>query len=262
MSQVKREQSALLWRLLPAKFRRETARYLRLQEIQALNQAFDSYKNKNQKDRRRVEEALRLDISRERRGLPAIITLILLGLGILLWFIYPAKLPEHTRLALFAPLLLGALSPIALYFLPPHRLRSLFRLPTTPESFLIFVGVTLALIWLVSLIGMEEFTGVIHQDHLTLAILLLGAGLAPLLEEILFRELLPGLAGKSPHFVGHCASVLLFALAHFPSGGTMLFYYILSGGFLSVLRIQTGGLLLPLAAHSIANIAVVIVRFW
>ncbi|MBL8021979.1 MAG: CPBP family intramembrane metalloprotease [Leptospirales bacterium] len=262
MSQVKREQSALLWRLLPAKVRREIARYLRLQELQDLNTAFDSYKKKNQTDRRRIEEALRRDISRERRGLPALLSILLLVSGTVLWVIYPTRLPEHTRLVLFAPLLLGALSPLALYFLPPHRIRALFHLPDRPESFLVFVGATLALIWLVSLIGMEDFSGVIHQDRLTLFILVLGAGLAPLLEEVLFRELLPGLAGKSPHFIGHCASVLLFALAHFPSSGTMLAYYILSGGFLSLLRIQTGGLLLPLAAHSIANIAVVLVRFW
>ncbi|MCE9597010.1 MAG: CPBP family intramembrane metalloprotease [Spirochaetia bacterium] len=262
MSQVKREQSALLWRLLPGKFRREIARYLRLADLQELNAAFDSYKKKSQSDRRLIEEALSREISRERRALPALLSILACMIGVLLWFIYPDRLPEHTRLALFAPMLLGGLAPLALYFVPPHRLRALFRLPDQGESFVVFVCVTLALIWLISLIGMEDFIGVIHQDRLTLLILLLGAGLAPLLEEILFRELLPGLVGRSPYFAGHAASVLVFALAHFPSSGSMLCYYVLAGGFLSVLRIQTGGLLLPLAAHAIANITVVLVRFW
>ncbi|PKL29947.1 MAG: CPBP family intramembrane metalloprotease domain-containing protein, partial [Spirochaetae bacterium HGW-Spirochaetae-10] len=87
------------------------------------------------------------------------------------------------------------------------------------------------------------------------SILSLGALLAPLLEEIFFRELLPGSVGRSPHFAGHLGSAVLFAVLHLPVDGWQFLYYLMAAATLSLLRILSGNLLWPIAVHSAANIA-------
>jgi len=262
MNPVKREQSGLLWRLLPSKARRRIAAHLSLEDIEKLNAAFDAYKKRSLAERRKIEEALRSDSRRTASAWPALLSAILTAIGTSFWIFYPERVPDAIRTALFTPVMLGALAPISLYLIPGYRLRILFRWPGRIESYAIFAGVTLALIWLVSLIGMEEIAGIVRQNRVTLIVLALGAGSAPLLEEVLFRELIPSLVGDSPHLVGHTISVLVFAAAHLPSSPYMFFLYVLAGALLSVLRIQSTGLFLPLLAHCSANVIVVLLRSW
>lgn len=259
MKQVKRERAGLLWRLLPASARRKIAAYLTLSELQDLNESYRQYTKQDPARRRTVQMELSGQIRTRRSIWPAAVSLSLTLISVFLWIVQGKfGMSESLRLALFGPLVMTAASPLSLYFLSPVRLRMLFRLPQTFESVAVCIVTMVFLIWLLYLIG-ESGGGVLRVDRLTFVVLILGAMGAPLLEEVLFRELIPSMAPDI--LAGHALAVPIFAIAHFPDSPSMFALYLLAGGFLSMLRIQSGGLLLPLVAHAMANGIVTAARF-
>jgi membrane protease YdiL (CAAX protease family) len=258
MKGVKREQSGLLWRLLPSKARSVVARHLTAEELAALGSGFEAYQKLSKQERRRVENSLRIEISAVRSVWPGVYGATLLCLTLALFAI--VQLPIYLRLQVFSPLGIGIGGAFALYFLEPWRLRFLFRLPG-PASVPAAVVGCLLLVWLIFAIGEHDSGGSARIQRLLLVPLALGALVAPLAEEILFRELLVRIAGTYTG-IGHIVSILLFAVLHLPSTPEMAVLYILSGAILSVLRYATDTLSVPLAAHSMANFIVTMARFY
>lgn len=258
MKGVKREQSGLLWRLLPSKARAAAARYLTADELAELEKGFEAYQKRPAAERRRVESALRLEISSSRSIWPGVYGVVLFGISLLLFSF--VELPVVLRLQVFAPLGIGIGGAFALYLLEPWKMRFLFRLPG-PQALPAAVTGCLLLVWLIFAIGQHESGGSLRIARLLLLPLALGALAAPLAEEILFRELIVRIAGSRTG-AGHVISVLLFALLHMPSGLEMAVLYVLSGAVLSVLRYSTDSLSVPLAAHSMANFIVTMARFY
>ncbi len=260
MKQVKREQAGLLWRLFPGSVRRKVAPHLTRRELEELNESYVQYKKQPPARRIAVQRELADSLRTGRSIWPAALSVLVILGSAALWFFQSSRsMPEPLRLMLFAPLAMTSAAPLSLYLIAPYRLRILFRPPPHPESYAMAVIASIFLVWLIFLIG-EGQGGVVRIDRLTFAILLLGAIGAPLLEEVLFRELLPSI-GPDP-LLGHALSVIVFALAHFPDSPEMFVLYVLSGGFLAALRIESGGLALPVAAHMLANGVVTAARFW
>lgn len=197
-------------------------------------------------------------LTKKRSSWPAVVSLLagisVAGLFLIHTVFYP-KIPISIRFGIFNALALGSLSPLGLYLLPAWKLRSVFVLRPAWEFFAGSFAVYLCLIWLLTGINqMMPTSGFRFRfDAFSSLLLLLGALSAPLLEEVLFRELLPSLFGKEPYFVGHLMGSILFAASHLPSSLEMFFYYVLAGGLLAVLRIQSGGLAYGLATHALAN---------
>ncbi len=258
MTGVKREQSGLLWRLLPSKARAAAARHLTSEELAELGKGFESYRKLPKAERRAVENSLRIEISQVRSVWPGVYGAALLCLTLALFAI--VELPVLLRLQVFAPLGIGIGGAFALYFLEPWKMRFLFRLPGPGSAPAGVIG-CLLLVWLIFAIGEHESGGSMRIDRLLLLPLALGAVVAPLAEEILFRELLVRIAGAQTG-IGHLISVSLFALLHLPSDVEMAVLYVLSGAVLSVLRYTTDTLSVPLAAHAMANLIVTMARFY
>jgi membrane protease YdiL (CAAX protease family) len=249
--------AGLLWYLLPPSFRRKVSRELSLTEIEKLNQSYTDYRKSSRPSRIRTEQFLRNNMSPR---FPAflfiygfgllIITILLLIVHSLLNYNYNI----NTRIILFTPLFLGIMAPVLMAALPAYRIRMLFRFTIDPAQlpmlFLAFMGT----VWMIAFIRISEKPAFYTPlDSFSLGVLFLGAISAPLLEETFFRELLPGMFGRSPYWIGHLLSAILFSAGHLPSGWEMAFYYILSGLFLSMARIFSGRLIYPVMIHSAAN---------
>lgn len=258
MKAVKREQSALLWRLLPARARAAVSKSLTSDELTELGNAYNDYRKRNVHERRLVEARLLREISGTRSVWPGLYgSLILL---VTFGFFLAVDLPLPLRLQVFAPLGIAFGGAMALYLLEPWRLRFLFRMPDA-KSLPGGLVASVLLVWLIFAIGERETGGSLRLERTLLAALLLGAVTAPLAEEILFRELLVRIGGTNLA-IGHLLSIALFAAMHMPSDVEMTVLYVLCGSVLSVLRYASDTLSLPLAAHSLANFIVTMARFY
>lgn len=258
MKGVKREQSALLWRLLPSKARERVSRALTSAELTELGNAYAAYRKRSIRERRNIEAGLLREISGTRSIWPGIYGTAILT--ITLAFFLAVDLPLPLRLQVFAPLGIAFGGAMALYLIEPWRLRFLFRIPDASNLPALVIA-SLLLVWLIFAIGGREAGGTLRLDRTLLAALLFGAAAAPLAEEILFRELLVR-AGGANLAIGHLFSILLFCAMHLPSDVEMAVLYVLSGSVLSVLRYTSDSLSLPLAAHSLANFIVTFARFY
>lgn len=256
MKGVKKEQAGLLWRLLPARSRKEISKWLSASELTGMTDAYEAYRKRKPPARARIELALRADITTKRSLYPGIAGVLLFLFSVLLFSV--VSLPVVLRLQVFAPLGLGVGGAFALYLLEPWKLKYLFRMPPWSSLISVVIG-TVLLIWLIYSIGELEPGGSFRMNRLLLASLLVGVASAPLAEEIFFRELLLRVSGSAA--VGHCISVVLFAAVHMPTSLEMGVLYALSGAVLSVLRASTDTLSAPLAAHSAANTIVTLARF-
>ena len=255
---VKREEAGLLWFLFPKAGRRKIAPELNEDELTALNRHFSSYKRRARAERLQVEKQLQKDIASASPLLPATLFGVFLTTFLLLFVGHFFRSPGMglvTRIYLFLPFLMGVFSPLTLYFLSGLRRRILFQTEISFQTATFTLFAFLGLLWLLFFIGAEEgIFGGRPGDGFALFILCAGAATAPLMEEIFFRELIPDMFGRPPHYAGHLISAALFAVAHVPSGADMFFLYTLSGLFLSVVRLESGGLLYPLMVHIAANL--------
>ncbi len=260
---VKREQAGLLWRLLDSRTRRTVSAHLSLDELESLNDAYQDYRKHSPELRRRIENKTRLAARTGAPQFPALLCLLgfcILGAGMVLQLVTDPGMSINLRIQIFSPLFLGAVSPLALYFLPAYRIRFLFRFPKELPEVLYAVACFIGLLWTLTFIGRLDRSAVYHPSGWTLFFLCLGAASAPLLEEVLFRELLPSMIARPPHFFGHALSAALFSISHLPGDLETASLYVMSALFLSVLRIQTEGLLFPFLAHAAANVVVIVFR--
>ncbi len=253
---VKRERAGLLWRLLPQSFRARTSAHLDREELEALNKAFRSYRARAPERRRMVELSL-LAALRATGSLPQIAAGFLGVAGLLLFLLHLLSIPAMdplTRLTLFIPVLLGAMAPISLLLLPGYRLRALFGAALSPEA-AITVGLAfLGLLWTLYFVAMDHASFGRRPAGVSLFVLCWGALTAPLVEEVLFREVVPIQVGSEPYLAGHLVGAGLFSLAHVPADWGQFGLYAVAGLFLSAVRIHTGGLLYPVIIHCAVNL--------
>lgn len=247
-------KAGLLWLLLGAE-RRTIATRLSSDELLELAEGGKAYKTSSSHDKAKTLNTVRRVLANEReRSWPAALSAGLFVLAAALFVAHAVLHPEQSflfLLSLFGPLLIGCISPLTLYLLPAYRRVGLF----SPSGFLYAPPAFVALLWLLFLINTSTDIPIGRLPFFELSILSLGALLAPLLEEIFFRELLPGSVGRSPHFAGHLGAAVLFAVLHLPVDGSQFVYYLMAAATLSLLRILSGNLLWPIAVHSAANIA-------
>jgi membrane protease YdiL (CAAX protease family) len=255
-----RARAGLYWAILGKTARRSVAEKLSSAELQQLNAGLNAYRQMKPAARKELQIEL-LRFSRSQHGaLWSAISLccLLAWLAIFGYHSTQYELPALLRLDLFMPLLLAALSPLSIYFIPVYRLKSIFSLRITAINLAITGSCALALVWTLAFIGMEEKAPAMPLRGWHFMIVFAGAIFAPLLEEVFFRELLPGLVGSDPHFAGHFLAAVLFALAHFPSSTLMFLLYFMAAAFLSLIRLGTGSLGATVAAHSLANAAILL----
>ncbi len=257
-SDLKAEQAGLLWYLLPGSYRRKVAKLLSLKELDELNRGYQAYKKLPPARRALVEEEVGRDTRFGFTALPLTFFFIL-GVVFIVFFVsHLTTIPNmdiQTRFYVFTPLLLGVFAPLTLYLMPRWRIRALFRFEISSEAMITtFVGLLL-LVWLLFFINDATPSGYRGggPKGITLLIICLGAGIAPLLEEVLFREFIPAMFDRPPHYIGHAVAAVLFSVAHVPNTFLIFFLYTLTGLVFAVVRVRTGGLLYPLIIHSLAN---------
>ncbi|MBE7439800.1 MAG: CPBP family intramembrane metalloprotease [Spirochaetales bacterium] len=261
---MNRSRAGLLWLLLGPGGRRAISPELEVTQLQELNQAAADYRRLKAPAQKEIQRDLGQILSARHSPLLAILTfLLLLTTGAM--FSYHSlhfSMSPLTRWTLFTPWIFASLAPLALYFLPAYRARLLFRWQIDATGILTTFAMSIALIWTLAFIGMQDKGPVMKLTGIHFWILASGAVTAPLLEEILFRELIPGMVGRSPHFAGHILSALLFTALHLPSTLLMGWLYFMAAALLALIRIQTDGLLYPLLAHALANGTIVVLDSW
>ena len=259
MSKRNRYSAALLWRLI-----RGTADlqgFLSNKEKQELDDQYQQYKRAAREEKKASSLQLQRILSRKRPLFPAALGILGTVAWIALLIFHSAKYPqkELLRFYLFQPLLLAAFAPFSLYLLDNLERKLYFRLDARPSSlFVSLLGFTALTMLLASINQDLPFARSPDRFHLTL--LVIGVAIAPLFEEIAFRQWLPSKIGLDPHWAGHAISALVFTVLHIPTtlDPEMATYYYLCGATLSLLRIQTDSLLWPFLAHAAANVSMVL----
>ncbi len=253
-------RSGLLWALLGKPGRRRVAAMLDRVELERLAAAVREYPRAAEQSRGAAVSDLRSLLGERRARWPLAVSAafaVLFGILFPVHVLWKPGFPMDLRILLFQPLFLAIFAPLSLYLLSPIRLRSLFAAGPRFSTALMTLLVFLFLLWALAFIGVEQRKGgaVASLDVLATIIFVVGAVAAPLLEEVLFRELFPGLFGRLL-YVGHLFSAALFAVAHLSLGPwsvNMFLWYLFAGLALSALRIYSEGLLAPFVAHALAN---------
>lgn len=254
---VRSMQAGLLWRLLDPASRTRIASFLPSDSLVALRRNFDAYQAGSQRDRARVENGLRREGQTQwgpRPILGFVVGMILTGAGIVILKQTEPRIGWMGLAVVLTPLVLAACGPLSLLLVRPYQARSLFHLRFRALPWVLTVLCSLGLIWVLSFIGFEDKLRP-HLHGALLVFVVIGVAGAPLLEEVFFREVLPSIFGRSPHYLGHMLSALLFAAAHLPDSFNMGFLYFAAAAALSALRVETDSLFYPVLAHSAANAA-------
>lgn len=250
-----RISAGLLWALLGAEGRRRVAGSLSVDDLTDLNRAAGEFRQAPVEARRRAIVNAREILRPEQGRLPVLFSGILLVLTALVFVYYRWIHPErswYSLLPLFGPVVVSVFSPVSLMLLPSVKRTRLFR-PTLGHSRLLYaVPAYVALLWLLYWINGD--TASYGLPLFDLCLLGSAALLAPLFEEVVFREVIPAAAGRSPHAAGHLISILIFAILHLPPDGEVFLYYVLAASVLSLLRILTDGLFWPVIVHSLGNL--------
>ena len=257
--------AGLFWRLIKREQRQTIANKLTGQELNRLNQAFDDWRKGSAQLRRQTSLTLHALLKADHPGWPAMLALGGFAICVLSFIVHSQLVPgmdAGLQIQLFGTLLMGVLAPLMFYFLsrPRRRLlmRPAFRLDWIALSFLVY----LAGLWLMFHINvLDGNTRRLVGNPFSLVILFIAVATAPLLEELIFRELLPSLIGRDPYFIGQAISALVFAALHMTGTGGLtpenralmfLLYFIVSGLF-AALRITTGSLLYGFIVHACIN---------
>lgn len=255
-----RLKAGLLWGLLGQGGRRAVARSLSLHELSNLNEATAAFRQSSQGAKDATARAVK-NLLRER-PLPwvgwwvAILLVAAAAAVISFWREHP-RWPVTTILSFAGPLLVAAWSPLSLRLLSPTKREALFQVRFTPGLALTIVPSFVALLWL--LFWVNDAAVPARLAGIELVALLVAASLGPLLEEVVFREIIPAAPGPNLAPVGHAVSALLFALMHVPSSGSQFLYYLLAAATLSLLRMLSGGLFWPIVVHALANVVSLLV---
>ena len=133
------------------------------------------------------------------------------------------------------------------------------------KTFIIYIGITLTLMWIGNLIGLlitNLLSGAIQNDianpvqnlinstDIWLNLLLISI-IAPICEEIIFRKIIIDRTVKYGVNVSIVLSAVIFALFH--GNLNQFFYAFLIGGFFSYVYIKTGKIIYPIILHIIVN---------
>lgn len=255
-------RAGLLWKLIGTAGRQRVADWLTPEEMDAAHQAFGNhYESRSKSERLTIDRSLRRSLSDKHSPIPLLLSL---GLGIgaaVLIMIHMIQVPGMsltTRSTLLTPLFLGVVAPLTLYLLRPYQLYLLFRPVLTFRATGTAVVTFVVLLWTLYFLDVEQGSH-LRLDWFSQILLLAGAFGAPLLEEIIFRELIPGFLGRPPHYFGHFVAMTAFALFHFPLSAAMFALYFIAAFALAEVRIQSDGLLYGTLAHAMANITIVLV---
>ncbi len=258
---IPRARAGLLYRLLGPTGRRNIADWLTPEEMEAADEAFSEfYEARSKPERLAVDRSLRRVLSDRHGSLPLLLTL---GLGIvaaLLIVLHMIQVPQMSvtnRSTLLTPLFLAVIAPLTLYLLPPYKLYLLFRPVFTFRATGTAVVAFIVLIWTLYFLDVEQGSH-LRLDWFSQSLLLAGAFGAPLLEEVIFRELVPSFFGRSPHYFGHFVAMLAFAILHFPISAGMFALYFIAAFALAEVRIQSDGLLYGSLAHACANVTILL----
>ena len=214
--------------------------------------------------------------SRRLRWLPGALASV--GAGLLLPVLFPSDLGFAglcVLLALQEILLLGLPALLAMRRSPAsaQELQGLWGKPTAYQSGLgmlaavsfTLVGVLITVVFVAALqsfgFGIPEGAALVPEGPGQLAAAILCVTLIPAAaEELLFRGLIQGALAK--RFSGKAAvwvSAILFALLH---RSVLAFPQILAIGLvLGVLRVRSGGLVLPIVFHAFYNFAVLVLNY-
>ncbi len=254
-------RAALTWSLLQPAARREIAKHLTLEELERLNHAWKIFQKLPRADRLRIERQVHRATANKNSPWPMALSLAVGILSVGLMLIHTAQVPLmawSNRSLLFAPLLLATIAPLTLYLLPRYRLSALFLPRFDPQSLIAAVLCYVGLIWILFFIGEEQTggQGFVRLDTLSLLVYSVGAFFAPLLEEIVYREFLPSIDGRPPHYIGHFIGALLFAASHLPDTPELFVLNLSAALLLSGVRLFSGGLLWCYLAHAAANVTV------
>ena len=258
MSNHELKRAGLLWQMI--KGQPGPRSLLTSKERNALSDHYEEYRNLGADEKRTISRSLQSYLSSSRPTWPAVVGIV----GIILWTAlllydgsqYPAL--GILRLHLFYMLLLANLSFFAIYFLDNLEIRLYFRLDLRPSSLLSSILAFTALTMLLATINLGLPYAPRKLDPFHYSLLLVGVGIAPLFEEIAFRQWLPSRIGRDPHWLGHLIASAIFTAAHIPDSPEMALYYFLCALTLALLRIQTDSLLWTFLVHASANVAIVI----
>lgn len=253
-------KAGLLWSLLGPQGRRVVGRSLSVQELSSLNLAGASFRQADRKSRHAIARSVNAMLRDEgvRYSGRAVLMLLSAATAAIAyyWYSHP-KWPFPAILSFASPLLVAAISPVALRLLSRSRREATFQVRFSPVLALYILPSFVSLLWL--LFWVNEDAVPARLAGLELGALLVAGALGPLLEEIVFREVIPSAPGPSLLPVGHAVSALLFALMHAPSSGSQFLYYLMAATTLSLLRVLSGGLFWPIAVHALANVVSLIV---
>lgn len=259
---INKMAAGLSWILLDKNFRRKVAAFLGQEHLKTLNEEYNNYRKAGSDVKRVINRKVLKDLRVSHGGLPVqlfLISIVIVGAVFLLHRLAVPSFPDYLRLRLFTPMILGAMSFLTFYMVPPYRLYPLFR-PNLDRTEILAVPVAfVGLLWTLTYIQFEsDMSRIYHPRGMELLILMTGAIWAPLLEEILFREAIPSMFGSSDKLIGHIPSMIFFSLAHLPSTWDEALLYFIAGAFLSMLRYLTGGLFYPLIIHGAANAGMIL----
>ena len=254
-------KAGLLWLLLKGQ-RSRVASYLSNDEISSLNKGASSFLAASKSVQLQATRSLQKALMPAGRGPLWVLTAVLLtltGFGFGLYIAIHSHRSFLDAIVLFGPLFIGCASPASFELIARYRLPVLFSWQSFQVGFLYAVPGFVSLVWLLFLINTETQLPYSRLPVFEMSVLVAGAMLAPVLEEVVFRELIPTAVGVSPHFLGHLCAALLFTVLHLPASVDQFVYYFLAASTLSLLRILSGGLIWPIVVHSLANLTILLV---
>ncbi len=155
--------------------------------------------------------------------------------------------------------------PIIIYLMRKLDSVEIEKNKLTIKKFLIYVCVTITLMWIGNIIGtiITSLIGGVLQSEIINPVgelinnggiyvnLLIISIMAPIFEELLFRKLLIDRTIKYGAKVSILLSALLFALFH--GNLSQFFYAFLIGGFFAYVYIKTGRLIYTIILHALIN---------
>ncbi len=248
--------AGLLWVLLDKGYRRKVAGHLESEELTRLNSNYQEFKELKRAHRKSVEQLV-LGETRMVHGYwpfwMSLASIIFAGGLFVIHAGTSGTIPMILRLKLFVPLLLGTLSFLMLYLVPRYQWKGLFSFHMDWKEALALPVSLIGLLWILAYIQFDTKGFVYHPRGLDLIILLTGAMWAPLLEELVFRQIIPEMLGGADRYLPHALAVILFAVGHLPGTWEEALLYLIAGAFLALLRLLSDGLFYPLVIHSVAN---------
>ncbi|GIX42000.1 MAG: hypothetical protein KatS3mg129_1733 [Leptospiraceae bacterium] len=250
-----KKKAALLWVLIPIKYRQYIARYLTGEEIEELKNTYYKYQKLDDKTKYKIQKQLYFVFSFPYKIIYiSLFILILWFISLFLYYITKISFSPLFVFSLFWPLAMGIMGNAILLTFSSYELYFLFRFSYRLSYNIIAILIFYILIYLLYSINELQKIQINIYYPIEKIILLSGIILAPVLEECIFRHYIPTMFGQKYFYniIGHIISNIIFSILHLPSWEQGILYF-LCGMFLSVLKIWTQRLIYPILVHSFAN---------